>query len=186
MEAFESGFQGSYEADLALIIINLKGLGIKNEVIARPPFDFYLARKSNFWSNFEYHYVFWCLAYISNCTLYGWPSWEPKSANRNLVKTPITTISSDECLTSYGDTSVLVDKICTKKINDQECPVSLEKDQNEIKKIKYKALFSERPIHIIGLSWCFWNWKGILSGHISQWSGLLWFWANSCTLYKCT
>ena len=141
MEAFESGFQGSYEADLALIIINLKGLGIKNEVIARPPFDFYLARKSSFWSNFEYHYVFWCLAYISNCTLYGWPSWEPKSANRNLVKTPITTISSDECLTSYGDTSVLVDKICTKKINDQECPVSLEKDQNEIKKSNTRLRF---------------------------------------------
>ena len=56
--------------------------------------------------------------------------------NRNLVKTPITTISSDECLTSYGDTSVLVDKICTKKINDQECPVSLEKDENEKKKKK--------------------------------------------------
>ena len=56
--------------------------------------------------------------------------------NRNLVKTPITTISSDECLTSYGDTSVLVDKICTKKINDQECPVSLEKDKKKEKEKK--------------------------------------------------
>ena len=48
LEGFQSGFQGSYEADLALIVINLEGLKIKNEVIARPPFDFYLARKSNF------------------------------------------------------------------------------------------------------------------------------------------
>ena len=63
------------------------------------------------------------LAYVSNCTANGWPSFRTLKGDHKEVD--VTIITDDSCHEAFGYAATAQnDKFCTIKENDKNCPVS--------------------------------------------------------------